>query len=272
MCASVARTVTRYERHARASGGAGAGSGQVGCGRRPGVEGGAGRGVRRQERLEGELGERDVVRRAERRHRRVERQVTGVGGQVQRQQHVARRGRQGGRVRGRVGTALGEQRGEPRVRGHPDLPFEAVQQVLAPLGQVADPRREPARVQADSVDVHRRSEHLRVEPRPAAVRRRRRPAARRPTGPRRAPGTGRARRRAVPARPGPVRARRRPGGAPCRRGRSRRRATVRCARAAGCPAPRPGHRAARGWRRPGRSRRSSGAGWTRRRRGRGPSG
>lgn len=51
------------------------------------------------------------------------------------------RRRQRGPFGAGVATALGEQRDEPPVRSHPDLSFEPVQQVLPPLGEVAEARR-----------------------------------------------------------------------------------------------------------------------------------
>ena len=143
--------------------------------------------VAREERLDRELLDGDVDRRAERRDGAEEAQLAAGDAQPQRDDDVARGARRLWLLGRGVGVELRVERPQRRVAGDGGLAREPLQQVRLPLAEVGDPRGEPVRVQARAQDVGRRGEQVLGQPahhqpgrpvvgdeRPAAVDRQRR--------------------------------------------------------------------------------------------------
>src|SRR4029077_11025055 len=123
------------------------------------------RGVRRVERLDDELRQRDVERRAEGRHRAEELEDVVVTAKAEREQDLAGRLRLLARSRVDSGIAreLVVQSPQLVVRRELGLPREALEEVTAPLAEIEDARRHSARMQRDPQGVRGRLEQARVD-------------------------------------------------------------------------------------------------------------
>ena len=108
--------------------------------------------VGREERLDRQLGQRDVRRGPERRHRAQEgqdrrrRRAAAAARRPRRRPGLPRHARR--RAAGQR-RELVEERGQRGVAGRDDLAAEAVEQVRPPLREVRDARRDAVRVQAE---------------------------------------------------------------------------------------------------------------------------
>ena len=195
---------------------------RAGAGEAP--QGFAGRGIGGEERLQRQLRQGDVERRAEHRRGAEEREHARVGGELQRHQHarILALGRPAATcappARDRPPSSA-QQLGQHRIGGDLDLAAQAREQVRAPFRRVGDARRQALGVQAQAQHVDRRPQQRGIG---AAISRRHRavgaqPASSggRPPAPDRArapPAPGR-RPCARPAGPGPPAAARRNTGA-----------------------------------------------------------
>src|SRR3954453_5255613 len=106
------------------------------------LEGPRGALVGGEERLDRELGDRDVGGRAERRRGADERELLAVDAQPQRyRDRAGLEARRGARLAAGIRRELLVEREERRVAAHDRLAAEAVEQVRAPLAEVDDARR-----------------------------------------------------------------------------------------------------------------------------------
>jgi len=122
-----------------------------------------GLGVGGQERLDRQLRERHLHRRAEDEGGGEERQRLASHPHPERRHHVGRRSARRPRHGAAVALRLGQEVDQHRIGGELDLVAQARQHVGAPFGEVEDVGRDAPRVQAEADDVDRRRQQRRID-------------------------------------------------------------------------------------------------------------